>query len=109
MMKGILVEIDYVHRMKRQFEKILEKRIEAIDIIEMDNSQIELKYPKKDTKSNKRFLLMQKLKMKRQQVSNKEEELKNRKAAVDLKFEEMNEMNNLMTIRSSTLEHMGSI
>ena len=107
MMKGIRVEIDYVHRMKRQFEKIIEKRIDQIELLQMDHKEIEKKYPMKDKKENKRYMLMQKLKIMRTRVKNKKEELDRRKENVEKKYELMNEMNNEMTIKASTLEHQG--
>ena len=106
-MKGIRVEIDYVHRMKRQFEKIIEKRIDQIELLQMDHKEIEKKYPMKDKKENKRYMLMQKLKIMRTRVKNKKEELDRRKENVEKKYELMNEMNNEMTIKASTLEHQG--
>ena len=73
----------------------------------MDHKQIQNQYPAKNKKENNRFMLIQKLKIMRSRVKNKKEQLDQRKENVEKKYELMNEMNNEMTIKASTLEHQG--
>lgn len=86
--------------MKREFEKVLEQRIETIELIEKPVKEIKL-----DKNKNKRYTLLQKLKLSKQRIERKQNDLKTRKQNLSQKFEQMNSINEELTIQASGLEH----
>ena len=52
----------------------------------------------KQDKSNKRYMLLQKIKLTKTRIANKKKELKARKQECDTKFEFMNKLNEELTM-----------